>query len=73
MHPARYEQTCRCGNRQNTPVLRSCRIEGVACPYTYVLDCISLTATPIVNSPMSFVPGARLRTLLDSQPRLRCG
>jgi hypothetical protein len=32
---------------------------GVACPYTYALACISLAVAAIVNSALSFVPGAR--------------
>lgn len=35
-----------------------CRIEGVACSYTYASSCMSLTVATIVNSALSFVSAA---------------
>jgi hypothetical protein len=40
------------------PIHRSCRIEGVASSYSYVLACMSPTVVTLVNSASSFRIGA---------------
>jgi hypothetical protein len=45
--------------RRTAGHVRICRIAGVAYPYTYALACIFLMVAAIVNSALSFVPGAR--------------
>ena len=37
---------------------RSCRIAGVACPYSYALSCISLMMAAVANSTLSSVRGS---------------